>query len=286
MIDTGIDYTHPDLQGSLWINESEREGTDGVDDDHNGFIDDSLGWDFTDAPRFSDGGDYIDPDNDPMDEYGSGHGTQIAGIIAAQANNGIGIAGIGPDLTVMNIRAGTAGGYLEEDDVANALIYAIDNGAKIVNMSFGDIALSRFLKDIIYYAYQQGLIIIASAGNSGNDELHYPSGLPETISVGASDKDDNKAGFSSYGSTIDCVAPGNEIISTAVNGKYNSVSGTSFSAPIVSAIAGLILTLHPDMNPERIRNILKTSSDDILYHGWDQYTGSGRVSALKAVNVP
>ena len=262
------------------------KGRSGIDDDNNGFIDDSLGWDFTDAPRFSDGGDYLDPDNDPMDEFGSGHGTQIAGIIAAQANNGIGIAGIGPNLTVMNLRAGTASGYLEEDDVANALIYALDNGARVVNMSFGDVALSRFLKDIIYYAYQQGLIIVASAGNSGNDEVHYPSGLPETISVGATDKDDNIAGFSNYGSTIDCVAPGNEILSTAVNNKYNVVSGTSFSAPVVSAIAGLILSLHPDFGPERLRNILKTSSDDILYYGWDNYSGAGRVSAFNAVNVP
>ncbi len=286
VIDTGIDYTHPDLKGSLWINTAEKNGISGIDDDNNGFIDDSLGWDFTDAPRFSDSGDYIDPDNDPIDEYGSGHGTQIAGIIAAQANNGIGIAGIGPNLSVMNLRAGTASGYLEEDDVANALIYALDNGARIVNMSFGDVALSRFLKDIIYYTYQQGLILTASAGNSGNDEIHYPSGLAETISVGATDEDDNVCGFSNYGPTVDCVAPGSEIISTAVNGKYNVVSGTSFSTPIVSAIAGLILSVNPDFNSERVRNILKTSADDILYYGWDNYSGAGRVSAYNAVNVP
>jgi hypothetical protein len=286
VIDTGIDYTHPDLKGSLWINNAEKNGISGMDDDNNGFIDDSLGWDFTDAPRFSDGGDYIDPDNDPMDEYGSGHGTQIAGIIAAQANNGIGITGIGPNLSVMNLRAGTASGYLEEDDVANALIYALDNGARIVNMSFGDVALSRFLKDIIYYTYQQGLILIASAGNSGNDEVHYPSGLAETISVGATDKDDNIAGFSNYGPTLDCVAPGSEILSTAVNGKYNIVSGTSFSAPVVAAIAGLILSVNVDFSSERVRNILKTSADDILYYGWDNYSGAGRISALNAVSVP
>jgi hypothetical protein len=286
VIDTGIDYTHPDLKGSLWINNAEKNGISGMDDDNNGFIDDSLGWDFTDAPRFSDGGDYIDPDNDPMDEYGSGHGTQIAGIIAAQANNGIGITGIGPNLSVMNLRAGTASGYLEEDDVANALIYALDNGARIVNMSFGDVALSRFLKDIIYYTYQQGLILIASAGNSGNDEVHYPSGLAETISVGATDMDDNIAGFSNYGPTLDCVAPGSEILSTAVNGKYNIVSGTSFSAPVVAAIAGLILSVNVDFSSERVRNILKTSADDILYYGWDNYSGAGRISALNAVSVP
>ena len=286
VIDTGIDYTHPDLEGSLWTNETELDGVAGVDDDNNGFVDDSIGWDFTDAPRFADNGDYVDPDNDPMDEFGSGHGTQIAGIISANTQNGIGIAGIGPNLTVMNLRAGTASGYLEEDDVANAIIYALDNGANVVNMSFGDVALSSFLKDIIYFAYQQGMVMIASAGNSGTDEVHYPSGLAETISIGATNQDDNIASFSNYGPTIDCVAPGNDLISTAIDGKYNYVSGTSFSAPIVSAIAGLILSVNPGYGPERIRNILKTSSEDILYSGWDNYSGAGRVSASNAVRVP
>jgi len=286
VIDTGIDYKHPDLAGSLWKNETELFGVDGLDDDNNGFVDDSIGWDFTDAPRFADGGDYKDPDNDPMDEYSSGHGTQIAGIISAAANNGMGIAGIGPELRVMNLRAGTASGYLEEDDVANALLYALDNSARVVNMSFGDVALSRFLKDVIYFVYQEGMIIVASSGNSGNDEVHYPSGLAETISVGASNRDDNLAGFSNYGPTIDCVAPGTDMISTAVGGKYNMVNGTSFSAPVVSAVAGLILSLNPDYGPERIRHILKTSSEDILDFGWDNYSGAGRVSALNAVQVP
>lgn len=285
VIDTGIDYHHPDLQGSLWINEAELYGLDGVDDDQNGFIDDFYGWDFTDAPRFPDGGDYKDPDNDPMDEYGSGHGTQVAGIIAAQSNNRIGISGIAPQVKVMNIRAGTASGYLEEDDVANAILYALDNGARIVNMSFGDVVLSRFLKDVIYYAYKQGLIMVASAGNSADDQLYYPAGLAETISVGASNSEDQRAGFSSYGSTLDLIAPGQDILSTAVGGKYNTVSGTSFSAPMVSAVAAMLLSINPEYDQEQIRHILKTSTEDILLPGWDSFSGAGRLSAWRAVNV-
>ncbi len=294
VIDTGIDYNHPDLQSSIWINAVEDlnhngklDSTDinGIDDDQNGFIDDVIGWDFTDAPRFADDGDYKDPDNDPMDEFGAGHGTQVAGIIAAQSNNTIGITGIAPQVKVMNLRSGTASGYLEEDDVANAIIYALDNGAKIINMSFGDVALSRFLKDVIYFAYQNGLIMIASSGNSASDEIHYPSGLAETISVGASTEDDNLAGFSNFGSTIDLVAPGVNIISAAVGGGYNSVNGTSFSAPVVSAVSGLILSVHPQYSAERMRNLLKTSTTDILYYGWDIYSGAGRVSAGKALSV-
>ena len=186
IIDTGIDYQHPDLQGSLWINTQEDLNGNGeidsgdinnLDDDGNGYVDDVIGWDFTDAPRFADGGDYSDPDNDPMDEYSGGHGTRIAGIIAAQTSNSRGIAALTPGARVMNLRAGTAGGFLEEDDVARAVLYAINNGARVINMSFGDVVVSRFLKDVIEYAYSEGVVIIASAGNSGTDVTHYPSGL-------------------------------------------------------------------------------------------------------------
>lgn len=286
VIDTGIDYHHPDLQTGLWRNEAEENGLPGIDDDHNGFVDDSVGWDFTDAPDFPDGGDYRQPDNDPMDEYGHGHGTEVAGIIAAVSLHGQGMGGIAPGIKVMNLRAGTAGGYLEEDDVANAILYAIDNGARIINMSFGDTAVSRFLKDIMYYAYRKHVLMVAASGNEGNDRAFYPAGLAETISVGASTINDYIAGFSSYGSSLDLVAPGDSILSTAIGGGYSLVNGTSFSAPMVSAAAGLILSLHPDYSVERLRNVLKTSCDDIMYSGWDRYSGSGRLNVARALQIP
>lgn len=294
VIDTGIDYTHPDLSRCLWINAAEdlngngiadAGDLNGIDDDGNGFVDDVMGWDFTDAPRFADGGDYETPDNDPMDEYQSGHGTQIAGIIAGGNEEGSGIRGIAPSVKVMNLRAGTASGYLEEDDVARALLYAIGNGARIINMSFGDVALSRFLKDVIHYAYEQGAIIIASAGNEATDLIHYPSGLPEVVSVGASNQSDNRAGFSNFGTTLDMVAPGSNIFSTAIGGGYNTINGTSFSAPMVSACAALLLSVDPFLEAEQVRNILKTSSEDILIKGWDHWSGAGRLSAGRAMHV-
>ncbi|KAA3617761.1 MAG: T9SS C-terminal target domain-containing protein [Calditrichaeota bacterium] len=295
VIDTGIDYLHPDLIESLWINSQEdlngngqldEDDLNNIDDDGNGFVDDVIGWDFTDAPRFADGGDFQDPDNEPMDEFGTGHGTQVAGIISAKANNVTGIAGVAPGVKVMNLRAGTASGYLEEDDVARAILYAVENGARIINMSFGDTALSRFLRDIIHFANEQDVIIVASAGNSATDQVHYPSGLIETISVGASTEDDGLAGFSNFGNTIDLVAPGSDILSTAVGGSYNSVNGTSFSAPIVSAVSALLLSNNPDISSDQIRNILKSSAQDILFLGWDNYSGAGRVSASHALNIP
>ncbi|MBD3224930.1 MAG: S8 family serine peptidase [Caldithrix sp.] len=284
IIDTGIDYEHPQLNTAIWRNELEQSGIKGKDDDDNGFVDDSLGWDFTDAPRFPDGGDYLDEDNDPMDEFGTGHGTQIAGIIAAR-HQADGIRGLAPGVRIMNLRAGTAAGYLEEDDVARAILYAIENGADIINMSFGDVALSRFLKQVISYAYDQGVVMVASSGNTGDSRLHYPSGLKETLAVGASNSADQLSGFSSFGNTVDLVAPGSDIVSTAINNQYNSVNGTSFSAPMVSAASALLLSHMPDLTFEEIRHILKTTTDDILNYGWDYYSGAGRLNILRALQV-
>jgi len=294
LIDTGVDYTHPDLIKSLWINhEEDLNGNgyldsldlNGIDDDGNGFIDDVAGWDFTDAPDFPDGGDYQTPDNNPMDEFRSGHGTQAAGIISGNDISGNGFSGIAPDVRIMNLRAGTASGYLEEDDVARAIFYALDNGAAIINMSFGDVVLSRFLKDVIHYAYENGMIFVASSGNSGTDEIHYPSGLSETISVGASTKDNFIAGFSNFGNTLDLVAPGSDILSTAIGGEYNVVSGTSFSAPMVSAVCGLLKSQFPDYSNERIRNIIKSTTTDIMNNGWDIHSAAGLLSAGNALKV-
>jgi len=294
LIDTGIDYLHPDLQGSLWINMKEdlngngmrdEEDMNGIDDDGNGYIDDVIGWDFTDAPRFAGSGDDTEPDNDPMDEFSGGHGTEIAGIMAAQTDNGQGIAALVPGLRVMNLRAGTASGYLEEDDVARAVIYAMDNGAQIINMSFGDIVVSQFLRDVIEYAYSQNMIIVASAGNSGSTEIHYPSGLKETISVGATDEADKLASFSNRGGTVDLVAPGVDILSTSPGGTYQESQGTSFSAPMVSAAAAMLLCIDPSLSVEQVRNQLKTSAEDLGAAGWDGQFAAGRLDLKKATQL-
>ncbi|HDZ58564.1 MAG TPA: hypothetical protein ENH47_00680, partial [Ignavibacteriales bacterium] len=161
IIDTGIDYLHPDLQNKIYLNSGEI-GTDsngddkrsnGIDDDGNGFVDDYRGWDFTDRVGFpfdSSGGDYLDWDNDPMDEQG--HGTYIAGIAGAETNNIIGIAGVAPNIKLLNLRAFDPSGYGEEDDVAAAILYAVQMGARVINMSFGDDAFSLVLRDVISFA--------------------------------------------------------------------------------------------------------------------------------------
>jgi len=292
VIDTGIDYLHPDLKNKIYFNPGEtgndENGNDkrsnGVDDDNNGYIDDYMGWNFVDTRNVS-----VDTssgnagwNNNPMDE--NGHGTFIAGIIGAETNNMIGIAGTAPKVRLLNVRAFDANGYGQEDDVASAILYAVMMGAKVINMSFGDTQFSYVLRDVIQYAYSKGVVLVASSGNSGDDQPHYPSGYTEVISVGNSTEDDNVAGTSSYGSRLDLVAPGTDILTTAKGGGYSEVSGTSASAPFVSAAAGMLLSLG-NFSDEEIKQILKTTADDINSPGWDIYSGAGRLNIFNAVSA-
>lgn len=294
VIDTGIDYFHPDLKRNIFINQGE-DGNDvngnskrnnGIDDDNNGFIDDYFGWDFTDRtliPLDSSLGDYKNWDNDPMDENIFSHGTSVAGIIASQINNQIGIAGVAPNVKILNLRAFDSNGYGEEDDVASAILYAVEMGAKIINMSFGDISYSNVLRDVIKYAYSKNVVLIGSSGNSSSDEPHYPSGFSEVISVGNSMMDDKVAPSSNFGSTLDLVAPGTEIMTTAKNNSYHLFSGTSASAPFVSASVALILSLDNFSN-EEVKQILKLNTDDIEKTGWDLKSGAGRLNLYKSLS--
>jgi subtilisin family serine protease len=292
VIDTGADFKHPDLQTGIWINPAEDINHNGIvetsdmnnlDDDGNGFVDDVCGWDFTDAPSFPDGGDYRERDNDPTDE--NGHGTAVAGIIAATANNHLGIAGLAYGCRAMTLRAGTSQGLLEEDDVASAIVYAVMNGARVINMSFGDVVVSPMLRDVIRYAYNRGAVLVASAGNSATDAPHYPSGFAETISAGATNKNDQLAGFSNYGATIDVVAPGLEIWTTTLGGTYGLFSGTSASAPFVSALAGLLLSRYPDWSNEMVRAAMTNGAEDLGDPQWDRFYGAGRIDAAAALQI-
>ena len=293
LIDTGIDYLHPDLKNKIYINPGETgldknghdKRTNGIDDDHNGFIDDYMGWDFTDRKGFpfdSSGGDYLNWDNNPMDE--NGHGTYIAGILGAQTNNGIGVAGTAPNIKVLNIRAFDPSGYGEEDDVAAAILYAVKMGVKVINMSFGDSQFSYVLRDVIKYAYSKNVVLVGSSGNDGVDTPHYPSGYSEVICVGNSTEQDYVASSSNYGSTLDLVAPGTFIMTTARHDSYAEVSGTSASSPFVSASAALILS-RGNFTNEEVKQILKSTADDIESPGWDLKSGAGRLNLYRALSV-
>lgn len=317
VIDTGLDFGHPEFEGQVAINTGEdlnnnatfepwastvsRNGIfgdfDGIDSDGNGYTDDVVGYDFTDQPRSPFGGDFVNADPNPADD--NRHGTLVAGVIHAKDNNQIGGAGLAPDTRLVVLRAFSASGQGEDDDIARAIIYAADNGVKVLNFSFGDIYPSKMMHEAIKYAYSRGVIMVGSAGNGTGDELHYPSGFNEVISVSASTYDPSSDGreflwpLSSYGVTVDLCAPGAGILTptlmdTSSTGKitqYDRVQGTSFSAPMVAAAAALLLTTRPTLTPQQARGILVSSTDDISSAGWDHFTGAGRLNMLKALET-
>jgi len=297
VIDTGLDFFHPDLQTSFKINFGEYgngKQSNGIDDDDNGFIDDWKGWDFTDEPFSGDPrrGDYLTPDNDPTDDNKQSHGTAVTGIINAAFNNSIGISSVAPKCKVLVMRAFDAEGFGEEDDVANAILYGISNGVQVFNFSFGDYVFSNLLRDVIKFAYTKNVLIVCSAGNDGSDRLHYPSAYDEVISVAASDNTDFKASFSSFGETVDIFAPGFQNLTTVrtgkggtqFNGDYDKLNGTSFAAPLVAGVAGLLLSKNSDLTNEELRGILVSTTT--LMPGqttWDHLHSSGRLNALTSI---
>jgi len=283
VIDTGVDYTHPDLVDNIWINEDEIPDN-GIDDDNNGFIDDYYGWNF------------CNDDNDPIDDFG--HGTHCAGTIAAVANNGIGIAGVCWNSKIMCLKGLDATGSGYSDDLANCIIYAADNGADILSNSWGGYYVSQIIIDAINYAESKGVVIIAAAGNSNVDYKHYPAGYDNVISVSATDNNDEKASFSNYGSWIDIAAPGVDIFSTmptysvtmndlwGYSQNYDEMSGTSMACPHVSGLAGLILSKNPDLTNDEVLSILRSNTDPV---NSNKYIGIGRINAYTAIisdNLP
>lgn len=298
IVDSGLNFDHPDLQENIFVNENEIPD-DGIDNDDNGYIDDYRGWDFVDAPELSSIaiGDFIGQDNDATDEIN--HGTHIAGIIGASTNNDEGIAGVLWDVDMLIVRAGFGvmggGGYLQDDDAAAAVIYAADMGADVINISWGDVNYSPIIAYAVNYAYRKGSILVCAAGNEGAEEDHpvtYPAKLATTISVGAVDSQKRLASFSSYGSNIDLVAPGQQIYSTydsTGENVYYEQSGTSMAAPFVTAATALLLSVEPQMNFHDVRTRLLTTCEDLGDQGVDNKFGHGLLdcySMLTAEIVP
>jgi subtilisin family serine protease len=305
VIDTGIDWTHPDLRDQLAVRTAEdRNGNgrfeawsvdetvngltgdlDGIDNDGNGWIDDVIGFDFVDQ-RVRNIGDDQTPDAVPLDEQG--HGTSVAGVVAAQVNNTVGIAGLAPDARIVTLRAFDATGNGEEDDIAAAILYAALNGVDIVNMSFGDGVDSPVIRDAVHTAALFGCTLIASVGNTGSTSRQYPASYDDVIAVGATTETDTRAAFSSTGSSVALTAPGQNIITTRVGGRYRVVNGTSFAAPYVAAAAALVREADPGVDAAAMRARLSETSDDLGEPGWDGQFGAGRLradAAVKAVGV-
>ena len=282
VVDGGVDMQHPEFRSQLWRNVGEIPGN-GVDDDGNGYIDDLNGWDFSDAPTLPGKGDWTVRDNEPEDEIG--HGTHVSGIIAAAANNGIGIAGIAWRCRLMPLRADFkygSGGYLQNDDVAAAIVYAADNGARVVNMSWGDTVNTFIIEDAVAYAYARGCVMVAAAGNAGAVGSWYPAGLKTVISVAWLTKERQLSGDSNFGATIDIAAPGDEILSTDLNGGYQNLSGTSIAAAHVSGVAALVVSANPEYTNTEVRETLIRTAGPLFI---SELVGAGSLDAYTALTA-
>jgi hypothetical protein len=266
VIDTGVDYNHPDLSGNIWSNMKEVPGNQ-VDDDNNGYIDDVVGWDFVESHSVecAENEDCLFPDNDPMDRQG--HGTQISGIIAAETNNDIGISGIAQNCQLMPVRAGfktsSGDGFLESIDAAQAIIYAVDNGAKVINVSWGDSVRSMVIEDAIKYAAEKDVLICAASGNDNLNKPIFPaaSKFYNIISVGGTDGLDMKSYFSNYGNWVHIAAPGSSIFTTSINNSYEFKSGTSMATAHVSGCSALLFSHFYDISAMEVKAKLLRTAD-------------------------
>lgn len=286
LLDTGVDWDHPDLSARIWSNTDETAGN-GIDDDHNGYIDDTRGWDF------------VNNDNNPMDDHG--HGTVNAGIVGADTNNGVGIAGVDWHCKIMPVKVLNQVNWGLYSWWSSGLQYAADNGANVISMSMGGSASNTTLKAAIDYAYGLNCVICVSMGNDNSNTIYYPAAYSNVIAVGAVDTDDTRCvppdwqtfgmptGGSNYGSHIDVVAPGNWIYSTVWNNIYQYWAGTSMAAPYVSGLAALLFAQEPTLTNAEIYHIITSTAEDQVgtttedTPGWDQYYGYGRINAYQAL---
>lgn len=310
VVDTGLDYTHPDIAANVWSNQAESTGNPLVDDDHNGYIDDVRGWHFEyDYLGYVSNSNVMDTD---------GHGTFVAGIIAATGNNGSGIVGVAPQAKIMPVKIMGSNGFNASEAYANGILYAALNGADVINLSWGcsDCASSAgnpVVADAINVARGLGTVVVTAAGNWRSDVKNaFPAGLPGVITVASTDNEDGHSVFSNRGYRVDVAAPGGKgwsdgisedysILSlksgitgafnaSVVGGSYMRSSGTSASSAYVSGVAALVLSANPSLTSDQVAAIIRQSSDDQLGSafdtpGYDPFYGWGRVNAARAVTM-
>lgn len=217
------------------------------------------------------------------------HGTLVAGIVSAKSNNSVGIAGVATGYkdnacSLMAVKVTEENKYYS-DNIAKGIIHAVNSGAEVINMSFGGAQVSDAVEEAVKYAEAAGVVVVAAAGNYNNDTVMYPAGFKTVISVGATTSDNVKSSTSSYGKWIDIVAPGENIMTTSIFNFYYCSDGTSLSAPMVAATAGLMLSVNPNLTPKQIRKYLSKTALDIGKKGKDNIYGNGLLDAGKAVTM-
>lgn len=251
IIDTGVDLDHPDLQGKIVPGYDFVNGDTLADDDH---------W----------------------------HGTHVAGIAAASTNNSVGVAGVSWGARIMPLKVLDQYGSGSTFDVAEAVRYAADNGAKVINMSLGASGSQwpcgwTHVEEAFNYAVSRGVLLVVAAGNDSKEGVSCPGAYDQVMAVGSTDSSDMRSYFSNYGPRLDIAAPGSSIYSTLPGGSYAYSSGTSMAAPHVAGLAALIWSFVPSYSNGEVRDVLQSTADDLGGPGWDQYFGYGRINAWQAL---
>ena len=244
IVDSGVDYGHPDLAGKLLA-----------------------------------GYDFVNNDNNPQDD--NGHGTHVAGIAAASSNNATGIAGVSWGARILPVKVLNSSGGGTYANTADGVIWAVDNGAQVINLSLGGTGPSSILADAIDYAHGRGAVVVAAAGNTGNNFVLFPARFPNVIAVAGTDGA-NKWNHSNYGSEIDLSAPGSSVYSTVIGG-YGYMSGSSMSTGFVSGLAAILMGIPGDASPDGIEAQMESTALDIEFPGWDEYTGAGLIQMDAAI---
>jgi subtilisin family serine protease len=293
--DTGLDWNHRNIDWeNIWKNPKEVEDN-GIDDDKNGYVDDIIGWDF------------LDHDNRPWDF--DGHGTFIAGILVGSWKDRDGMAGINPFARLMILKAVNNFGHSRASYLAEAIAYAADNGARVINISVGDKGTTAVEQAAVDYAYSKGAVIVVAAGNEGVELKDYGiAGSDKVLTVAATGINDERLVYSNWGK-ISVAAPGHDILSLRarrtdlildvegakysagaayVGGdkRYYRAGGTSFAAPMVSGLASLMFANDPSLTNRQVMNIIRSTARDIEIPGVDQYTGYGIIDARAALKAP
>lgn len=288
VIDTGVVLTHPDLDDNLWVNPSTTalSGINGaameIDLDENGACNDVHDACVTNTDAGSDQCASNDPSADDAPTY---HGTHSAGLIAAETNNATNIAGLARNSRIMAVKALNNCGAGTDISIADAIIYSTDNGAQVINLSLGSPVPSQTIEAAVNYAVARNRVLVASAGNKQPCKLNYPAAYERVISVGATDQNDNLTSFSCTGAGMDVVAPGLSILSLNGPTGTSSLSGTSFSAPLVSGVAALILAVNPTLTVSEVTKTINFNADDLGAGGYDNTFGFGRLNARRAVEA-
>jgi len=275
VIDSGVDYMHPDLFDNIWLNDNEIPDNF-IDDDGNGFVDDIRGWDF------------IRNTNDPKDDFG--HGTHCAGIVGAVGNNSVGISGVCWDCKVMSVKVFSEYGSSSVGVLARGISYAAENGADVFSMSWGG-SDSQLIKDVLNQAYSKGIVLVASAGNYNSQIPYAPAKYDNVIAVAAIDKNNTKAVFSNYGNWVDVTGPGVDVFSTmptyhvtlndyGYTQDYSNMSGTSMSAPYVAGVVGLTLSKNLGMKQEEIKTLIQSAISSVES---SSYIGVGNINSYYCI---